>query len=158
MAAATVNGTLYGRSSYPLRDPAGTTWVAVEETIATTSLDDAGDIVRLVKLPHGVEIVGIAEQHAALDSGTAIDMDIILVDDDNVVATPKVLYNAGTAFEAVTTTFLWVDPTAYFGYRVVSQGDDVAYIGLKVNTAATTAVAGAVRLLIAYRGAGAGGV
>jgi len=152
MAATTVDSVLFSNPNYPARNPAGTTVEYIDFTVATTSLDDIGDRVRLIPMPNAVEIISIQEYHADLDSGGGnLDMDILLVDDNG----DTILYNAGTAFNAATTAWLDIaNSTVVPGTKVVSVGDDTAYIGLYVNVVASTAASGLVHVRIEYRGTG----
>lgn len=153
-AAATVAGALFSNPKYPRAFPAGPTIDVVSETIPTTSLDFAADVYKLLPMRGSRRILNLKIENADLDShGTpTLDMDVVLVDDDNVVATPVVLHDAGTGFQAART-----GPTGHvdipLNQEVVSKKND-AYIGLKVVTAAATAAAGNVTLWVTHEGTG----
>lgn len=143
MAAATVSTTNYTNG----RKPAGIVGYMEEffrYTVPTTSLDDIGDGVRFFKVRHGMNInkvvVGLCDD---LDSGAgALDMDVVLVDDNGTT----ILYNAGTAFASARTTPLIV---AVNNVSVVDTAG-TAYVGLYVNTAASTPAHGSVDLTLGY--------
>lgn len=143
MAAATVSNANYTDTKKP-QGIVGYYEEYVSHTCATTSLDDAGDRVRLFKVKNGTVINKvIVGNHDDLDSGAgALDMDVVLVDDNG----DTILYNAGTAFNAATTTPLIVLP----GNITVVDTAGTAYVGLKVNVAASTAQAGAVPITLGF--------
>ena len=143
MAAATVSNANYTDTKKP-QGIVGYYEEYTAPTIATTSLDDVGDRVRLFKVKNGTIINKlIIGNHDDLDSGGgALDMDVVLVDDNG----DTILYNAGTAFNAATTTPLIVLP----GNITVVDTAGTAYVGLKVNVAASTAQAGAVPITLGF--------
>lgn len=144
MSAATVSAANYSDTKKP-QGIVGYYEEYTAPTIATTSLDDVGDRVRLFKVKNGTIINKlIIGNHDDLDSGGggALDMDVVLVDD----AGDTILYNAGTAFNAATTTPLIVLP----GNITVVDTVGAAYVGLKVNVAASTAQAGAVPITLGF--------
>lgn len=143
MAAATVSNANYSDTKKP-QGIVGYYEEYVAHTQATTSLDDAGDRVRLFKVKNGTVINKlIVGNHDDLDSGGgAIDQDVVLVDD----AGDTILYNAGTAFNAATTTPLIVQP----GNVTVVDTAGTAYVGLKVNVAASTPQEGVVRFTLGF--------
>ena len=132
MAAATVDSSKFSNPLFPRRATHGVTHVRHTQTVATTSLDDAGDRVRMIPLPDKVKLIGFFLTHGDLDSGGGnLDMDVVLNDDDSDV----ILLNAGTAFNAARTTPLWVD---CLDTQVNAQGDTKASLDLYVNVAAST--------------------
>lgn len=144
MAATTVDGSEFtGQNAtlHPIRSPGGPTAIPVEETIPTTSLDEADDRFRLVPLPLGATIVEIKVDSDDLDSdgSPALDMDIVI--DEN--GTETVLFNAGTHFQAAAKD--WVLPN----HKITDADDEgKAYLQTKVNTGAATAQEGDIRLLV----------
>lgn len=145
MAAATVAGPYFSNLSYP-RTKVGVNVTVESITIPTTSLDDANDITKFFPIESGRLITKVGVINADLDSGGgALDMDIVLVDDNGTT----ILYNAGTAFASAVTTPVWTICES----RVVSANND-AYVGLKVNVAASTPQAGNVTLHLEYTGGG----
>lgn len=146
MAAATVDSSKFSDPTYPRRASHGVTSVYHSQTVATTSLDDTGDRVRLIPLPDKVKLIGFFLTHGDLDSGGgALDMDIVLNDDD----TDAILLNAGTGFASARTTPLWVDCARV---QVNAQGDTKASIDLYVNTAASTPASTTVVITLFYDG------
>ncbi len=144
MGATTVDSALFSNPTYPRRASHGVTCVRYSQTIATTSLDDTADRVRIIPLPDKVKLIGFFITSADLDTGgTSGDADIVLNDDDNDV----ILYNAGTAFTAAVTVPLWVDCAEV---QVNAQGDTKASLDFYVNTAMTTPQAGAVVITLFY--------
>ena len=132
MSAATVDSSKFTNPTFPRRAPAGITHVRHTQTVATTSLDDTNDRVRMIPLPDKVKLIGFFITHGDLDTGgTSGDADIVLNDDDSDV----ILFNAGTGFTAARTTPLWVDCQ---DVQVNAQGDTKASIDFLVNTAMTT--------------------
>ena len=146
MAAATVAGSLFSDRSWPRRKVGSNHWVTTE-TIATTSLDDANDRVKFFPVENGQRLVELVLTHADLDSGAgALDMDVVLSDANG----ETILFNAGTAFNAARTTALVIqlsDTTNPQGIRVVDN-DGSAWVGLKVNTPASTPAQGTVTLTL----------
>ena len=147
MSAATVDSSKFTNPTYPRRASHGVTCVRHTQTVATTSLDDTNDRIRLIPLPDKVKLIGFFITHGDLDTGgTSGDADIVLNDDDSDV----ILFNAGTGFTAARTTPLWVD---CLDTQVNAQGDTKASLDFLVNTAAGTPAAGAVVITLFYDGA-----
>jgi hypothetical protein len=147
--ATTTESTIFARPAYPLRNPAGPTIVHFKQEIPTTNLDLQDDLFKCFKVPDGVRLNYMLVTNEDLDSGGggALDMDIVLVDDIGTT----ILYNAGTAFNAAVTVPTFV---SLYNVEVVSRGDSTAYVALKVNTAASTAAAGDVEIILFYESAG----
>lgn len=104
-------------------------------TVATTNIDDIGDILRLsLKFPKGTIFHGFTGTPSDMDSGTAHVYDIVVVDEsDNVLLT---LVSASTKSQAATGT----DEIAAAARHRWASAD--CYIAMKTTTAASTAVAG----------------
>lgn len=153
MTASIVYGNLWDSNNKPIggrpfKSPMGVSGDTVVQTLATTSLDEAGDVVHLIPVPAGARLFALFFDSAAFDSGTAIDMDLVLRTTNSAGShTDTILYNAGTAFEAALTN--QYIPLA--SVVVPSDADDVASIITYVNTAATTAVSGDISLTALWR-------
>ena len=150
MAATTVYSSLFTAAGRPITGrPRGGIGRSMSDgatvTVATTSLDEASDRVGFIPVPDRAELTRLFLTNADLDSGAgALDADIVLYSEDadgNVTET--ILYNAGTAFATAVTTPLTI---LLDHVRVPRTRYGFAWIGLKVNTAASTAAAGAVTI------------
>ncbi len=158
MAASKVYSSLFASatdptpaSGYPRNAPFGADVVSVVYTIATTSLDEAGDFVGLWPVKSGKRWQKITFTCADLDSGgTALDLDIIqrVIDKDGNI-TDTILFNAGSAFSAAQTEVA-VYPTAAGGDQFPAAPGNVVLVGLYCNTAATTAASGVFKGTITY--------
>jgi hypothetical protein len=142
MTASTVSGAYFSDKTQPRRKT-GVTIVTESLTIATTSSDETGDIVKFFPVPHGVTLLRLENTNAALDSGNTLDMDIVLVDDNGTT----ILYNAGTAFSAAVTTV-----KVNLLETVVTSVNGGAYVGLRPNPGGSSADEGAVRITLTYSG------
>lgn len=118
----------------------------VEYTIPTTQLDDATDITYLIPVRSGKRIIYLLFDSADFDSGGgALDMDIILRTTNAAgTSTDTILYNAGTAFNAALA-----GKVVFCNAVVPEDADSVGHICLYVNTAASTAAAGVIKLFVA---------
>ena len=144
MSAATVDSSKFTNPTYPRRASHGVTCVRHTQTVATTSLDDTNDRIRLIPLPDKVKLIGFFITHGDLDTGgTSGDADIVLNDDDSDV----ILFNAGTGFTAARTTPLWVD---CLDTQVNAQGDTKASLDFLVNTAMTTPASADIVIQLFY--------
>lgn len=152
MAATTVYSSLFTAAGRPIAGrPRGGIGRSMSDgatvTVATTSLDEANDRVAFIPVPDRAELTRLFLLHGAdLDTNATetLDMDVVLYSEDadgNVTET--ILYNAGTAFEDLVAT---VVPILLDHVRVPRTRYGFAWIGLKVNTAAATAQAGAVTI------------
>lgn len=120
--------------------------VVVEE-IATTSLDDANDRVKLIPVPSGADLLMLVLEHEDLDSGgtPTLDADIVLSTEDSAgTVTDTILFNAGTGFQSARTTPLVI---ILDNVSVPNDEDQIGSIDFLVNTAAATAAAGDVKLV-----------
>lgn len=118
----------------------------VEYTIPTTQLDDATDTTFLIPVRSGKRIVYMILTCADLDSGGggALDMDIILRTTSAAgVTTDTILYNAGTAFNAAHAGLI-----IFCNALVPEDADSVGHLILYVNTPASTAASGAIKLFV----------
>lgn len=158
MAASKVYSDLFSsatsstpKSGFPRNNPYGANVVTVVYTIATTSLDDAGDFVGLWPVKSGRKWQRITFTCADLDSGgTGLDLDIIqrVVDKDGNI-TDTILFNAGSAFTAAQTE-VTVYPTSSGGDQFPAAPGNVVMVGLYCNTAATTPASGVFKGTITY--------
>lgn len=147
MAAATVYSSLFDSAGVPTKGrpfatERGAMFDRVSYAIATTSIDDVGDRVQLIPVPHGVEIVTLNFECGDLDTnGTPLlDMDIVL--SNGVAASDVILYNAGTAFTAALGTTI-IRPFS----TLARSTRNYLTIDLYVNAAAATAAAGTIKLV-----------
>jgi hypothetical protein len=106
--------------------------------IPTTQIDGAADFTAMVPVRNGRDIYGLIPVNTDMDSGTALDLDIILRDPAGVIA-DVILYNAGAAFQAAMTG-LYI-PVASSLRLVNGYSKGYADVGYYVNTAAGTPVA-----------------
>lgn len=115
-------------------------------TIATTSLDEAGDDVLLVKFPPGamLDVYSLVCDFSDMDTGgtPALVSDIGVCDSDGVIDTVLINDSAagqtGAVDDADTPAARWVD-----------VGDK--YLGHTVVTAAATEAAGTIRVWCDWR-------
>lgn len=113
----------------------------VTYTVATTSLDDAGDVVYLIPVQSGRTIGYLVFDCAAL-AASSLDLDIILRTTNSAgTHTDTILYNAGTAFTSAHSGKVVVCNVA-----VPEDADSVGHICLYCNVAGTTPAAGAITL------------
>lgn len=136
----------------PFTPPVGVGMDAVTYTMATTSLDDAGDFVGLIPVPIGKTLMLVGEVWADLDSGgTALDEDLVLRTVSKTgTTTDTIIVNHGTALSAAVTTVLWTVVNALISNNN-SSATDYAYLGYLNNVAATAAASGAVTLIALWR-------
>lgn len=156
MAAGTVYSSLFSSSGVPtsgrpFTPPVGVAMDAVSITIATTSLDDAGDFVAAIPVPIGKTLMLVGETWADLDSGGgALDEDLILrTIDKNGTATDTIVSNKGSAMASAQSTILWTQVNALIARN--SSNTDYAYLGYLNNVAASTPAQGAVTLIAFWR-------
>lgn len=156
MAAGTVYSSLFSSSGVPtsgrpFTPPVGVAMDAVSITIATTSLDDAGDFVAAIPVPIGKTLMLVGETWADLDSGGgALDEDLILrTIDKNGTATDTIVSNKGSAMASAQSTILWTQVNALIARN--SSNTDYAYLGYLNNVAASTPAQGAVTLIALWR-------
>lgn len=159
MAAATTYSALFTTAGVPVNGrpftaPVGTCVDYINDTIPTTSLDDIGDFRGLIPLPTGKTLVKMEIKAADLDSGggAALDADLVLRQTDkNGVNTDTIVYDASvnSPFSAAISTALAVYPNQFISGS--ADADDVIVLGLKVNTAASTAAQGALSLYVQWR-------
>lgn len=159
MAASKVYSSLFASATDPTpnyslyrHSPFGADVVSVVYTVATTSIDEAGDFVGLWPVPSGKKWQKIVFTCADLDSGgTALDLDIIqrVIDKDGNI-TDTILFNAGSAFSAAQTG-VEVYPTASGGDQFPPSATGVVLIGLYCNVPATTAASGVFKGTITYQ-------
>lgn len=144
--ATTVLSSLFDNPTFPRRATHGVTCVQDTFTIATTSLDDATDRVKLIPLPDQARLIGFFLEHGDFDTGgPTLDADIVLNDDDADV----ILFNAGTGFGSARTTPLWVTCNRE---RVDAKGDTKASLDWLTNVAATTPAAVTLTITLFYDG------
>lgn len=160
MAASKVYSALFASATDPTpnanlyrHSPFSADVVTVIYTIATTSIDEAGDFVGLWPVPSGKKWQKIVFTCADLDSSgsPALDLDIIqrVIDKDgNIIDT--ILFNAGTAFTAAQTEVA-VYPTASGGDQFPNAPNGVVLVGLYCNVAAATAASGVFKGTITYQ-------
>ena len=153
MTASIVYSSLYNSDGTPLAGrPVNSAQAAdldvVSYTVATTSSDEAGDVVHLIPVPTGKRIAALAWRGDALDSDGALDMDIVLrTTDSDGNHTDTILYNAGTAFAgALSNQFRVINLV-----QVPTDGDNVGSIALYVNTGGGSADAGDINLIAFWR-------
>lgn len=147
MAAGTANAAEF--KDYPLVAPDGEGLLYGEFTIPTTGEDTAADRINLMTLPEGLFIVAIkVYANDALDAHATptLDADLVLVtgvDAPSDAGTETVLYNAGTRWQAASTTIvetLVASKIAEAGYN------GKAYLRWKVVTGVATAAAGVIKV------------
>lgn len=156
MAAGTVYSSLFSSSGVPasgrpFTPPVGVAMDAVSITIATTSLDDAGDFVAAIPVPIGKTLMLVGETWADLDSGGgALDEDLILrTIDKNGTATDTIISNKASAMASAQSTILWTQVNALIARN--SSNTDYAFLGYLNNTPASTPAQGAVTLIAFWR-------
>lgn len=139
--------------------------------VATTSVDEIDDIILLGPIPSNSTLVDIEVMNDVLDSDGVLAFDVGLyysgkgsqsstaqasgveIDDNCIATAATTLGAANTAwatlrYEAANITSLAQQAYELGGLSVDPGG--LFYIGLKVTTAATTAVAGDVVVKISY--------
>jgi len=126
--------------------PVGAFWVVVNETIPATALLVVGEYHQLTQLAAGKKILKselIENGDADADATPAADFDIVLIENGlpgeagDAGATVTTLYNAGTRFQAASTTVV----ETYFDRLVVDDVDGKAILALKCIAAPATAAA-----------------
>lgn len=113
----------------------------VTYTVATTSLDDAADVVYLLPVQSGRTVGYLIFDCAAL-AASNLDLDIILRTTNAAgTHTDAILYNAGTAFTSAHAGKVVVCNTA-----VPDDADSVGHICLYCNVAGGTPASGEIKL------------
>lgn len=140
-------------TKYPipaLYGPRTVTWTGTVDP--ATSLAADGDIYYLIPLPYGKgTILRVEGEFAALDSGSDLDMDIVLLETDaDGDATVTTIYDASAESNQIGRTATTCD-------KLLSQEWDVSdhttlpAIGLKAVTDAATDASGTVTLSVTYQ-------
>lgn len=137
MPAATINDDAF--DDFEPGAPLGFFPVPFSPTIPTTSLNDVGDRVNLLAIGAGRRIgyIDILSNDAGDSHATpTLDADLVLSvgAESDGDGTETVLYNAGTRFQAASTTFVRTPVDILIADSVDSKG----VVRLKVNTAAAT--------------------
>jgi hypothetical protein len=120
-------------------------------TIATTSLDEVGDVVVFLAIPTNRRIVAVFGKNADLDSNgsPALVADVICRTlDSSGTATDVVLGTLTTKLQATTSDNSWMFAPNHI---VAQNASGYGHIGIKVTTAAATAAAGNVTLVVHYQ-------
>ena len=177
MAATTVKSTLitnleaapkvYADS---VQTGGGLRVLAVTTPVATTSIDDVGDIVLLAPIPFNAKVLRMELFNDDLDSNGAptIAVDVGLYYGNDVRGqTSGTLISAGAYATAITT----LNAANTLGVNIANEARDIikigvnrvfqdagltsdpggnAYIGMKVTAVAATAAAGDVTLVVHY--------
>ena len=131
---------------YPISAPQSVTVQWTGTVAPATQLAADGDILYLIPLPfRRGTITRISGQTAALDSGSDLDMDVVLRDDSGVTT----IYDASAESNQIGRTALAFD-------KVISQTWDVASsttlpaIGFKAVTDAATDASGTCTINVEY--------
>lgn len=134
------------------KPPIGLGAVGDVVTVATTSLDDVGDVLALVPVPSGKTILSIAWTSTDMDTGSAaLDADLVLRTTDKAGShTDTTLVDtsalASTYFGAAAQArYQPLSPTV-----VPDDADGYGNVCLKVGTAAATAAQGTLGIYVTY--------
>lgn len=155
MSAATVESTLYTDANalgFTQKVAFGATILPFSITVATTSLDDAGDVVKLAPLvARGGRnrLIAVVWYSEALDSGGTLDADFTVYQD----GAHTVIYNAGTAFAAAHGTA--IAPSIIMPFTALSDlaaddSDGIADLCFYVNTGGGSSDAGLIKGFAIY--------
>lgn len=133
--------------------------------LATTSIDEANDVVMLCGLPTGAVVHSIRLAADDLDSNATpalafnlglfpeVDSAIAAVKDADAYASAITLGQAATAFTEYAFEARNINLCGQKVYQDAgdtSDPDDVYYLGLSVSTAAATAAAGDLSFIVEY--------
>jgi len=143
MAAETTNAAKF--TDYMKAAPAGYSEIVIDDDVTDAAVSEANDRLNLACIDEGKTIVNIrvwenedGDSHAT----PTLDGDIVLVqgvDDPSEDGTETVLYNAGTRWQAASTTLV----ESFKNTKLEAKGyNGKAYIRFKCVTAAATAVGG----------------
>lgn len=139
------------------------------KTVATTSVDEIGDVVLFAPIPSNAIIIDVLFKNADLDSGgptLTMNVGLYYFGDDNLITTTTefgdvvdadCIADGSTIFQAVKTTFTSVGPLigdsgkrAWELAGLTSDPGGQFCIGLTVKAAATTPASGAVQMRAEY--------
>lgn len=134
MTAATVAVAASAAHQIPKPYSAGLVGVLFTASIATTSLDDVGDIVELGYLPANCTIVGAIVNATDMDTGSAALIYKITVGSTDIVA-------GITTGQSAASAFFGCVPLALTA---------VTKVQINVTTVAATAAAGTLNVTILY--------
>jgi hypothetical protein len=150
-SAATALEHYQPRDPFP-NDSRGSAGVDVNTiTVATTSLDEVGDVVLFLPVPMNARICAVLGTNADLDSnGTpALVANVICRTlDSSGTATDQNLGTLTTKLQATSSDNAWLFCPDYV---VPQNASGYGHIGIKVTTPAATAAAGAVKLTVLYQ-------
>lgn len=138
--------------------------------LATTNIDDIGDVVLLCPVPSDAVITDIEVLNDDLDSGTALAADVGLyysgightdkakvsgtvLDVDCFASAVTTLQSAHAVWTSVRYEAANIDTVVQEAWEVGGLAADpkgLLYVGITVTTAAGTAVAGGVKMRVTY--------
>lgn len=133
--------------------------------VATTSLDDVGDVIMLCGLPTGAVVTSIRLASDDLDSNVSpllafnlglypeFDSAVAAAKDADTYASAITLGQAATAFTEYAFEARGIEECGEKVYEDAgdtTDPDDVYYLGLSVSAAAATAAAGDIAFIVEY--------
>lgn len=150
---ATTESTYFSAegTKYPVPALYGPRKVQWTGTVATATVFAAdGDIYYLIPLPYGKgRILHVEGTFAALDSGSELDMDIVLRDDSGVTA----IFDASAESNQIGRAAGSCEKVIAQEYEVATS-TTLPAIGLRATTDAATAASGTVTLNVTYQQSG----
>lgn len=150
-----INENLASLLTYAQVAPAGTDIIPLDIDIDADYQSEANDRLNLLALPEGrtlLALILVSNEAGDSHATPTLDADLVLVqgvDNPTDTGTETVLYNAGTRWQAASTTLVvqWVNT------KLTEEGyNGLAYLRWKAVTASATAVDGFnIKLLVVVR-------
>lgn len=151
MAAGTANAVGFKNFASGIAPGDSEPQIFLRVTIPTTAEETIADRLNLLAFPDSYNLVGIdLLANAALDAHATptLDADLFIVTGCEYATdagTEAQVYNAGTRWQAASTTRLWID---YTTATAASAYNGLAYLRWKVVAAAATEAAGTITMIV----------